>query len=247
MARLTAAGVVLTAFGIAAPGAKVTKEAVTIDRDSRPYYLFVPGSVGSGPAPLLLVFHGSGRDGRSLVEPWRELAARERFIVAGPDAIDRRAWQSPADGPAFLYFLVETIKAKHAIDGRRMYLFGHSAGAWFGLIMSLMESEYFAATAVHAGGLQTEGRDQFFRAPRKIPMLIFSGTADQVVPIETAREARDVLAAHDFPVQLVTMAGHDHSYGPRADAINRQAWAFLQQHALEEEPHFQVYNYARPR
>ena len=37
-----------------------------------------------------------------------------------------------------------------------MYLFGHSAGAGQALYLSLLESEYFAATAVHAGALRTE-------------------------------------------------------------------------------------------
>jgi poly(3-hydroxybutyrate) depolymerase len=59
----------------------------------------------------------------------------------------------PADGPAFLYFLIEAVKAKHAVDGRRMYLFGHSAGAEFALTMGLIESEFFAAVAVHSSCL----------------------------------------------------------------------------------------------
>src|SRR2546425_7221559 len=80
------------------------KEVVTIDCDKRPYYLFVPDSLDARPVPLLIVLHGSGRDGKSLVDPWRDLASREGFIVAGPDAADRRAWIAPDDGPAFLYW-----------------------------------------------------------------------------------------------------------------------------------------------
>src|SRR5437868_10337565 len=137
-------------------GATITKETLKIDRDARPYYLFVPESVGSEPAPLVITLHGSGRDGRPLVELFRGLASKERFIVAGPDALDRRGWQVPVDGPAFLYFLVEAVKAKHAVDRRRVYLFGHSAGASFALTMGLMESEYFAGVVAHAVALQRE-------------------------------------------------------------------------------------------
>ena len=35
-----------------AAGAGITRETLKIDRDSRTYYLFVPDSVGTGPAPL---------------------------------------------------------------------------------------------------------------------------------------------------------------------------------------------------
>jgi poly(3-hydroxybutyrate) depolymerase len=238
---------VAATMAIAAASAKVTKEVVTIDRDKRPYYLFVPDSLDARPVPLLIVLHGSGRDGKSLVDPWRDLASREGFIVAGPDAADRRAWIAPDDGPAFLYFLAEAVKAKHAIDSRRMYLFGHSAGAGFGLTMALMESEYFAAAAVHAGALQREGRDQLLNARRKIPMAIFIGTRDPLVPLEAARESRDVLTARGFSLHLVQMADHDHNYYQRAPAINQQAWDFLKSAMLAEDPRYQIYSYAQRR
>jgi len=247
--------VVALAIGAAAAGldaaaaaaAKVTRETVAIDQDKRPYYLFVPDTLDAQPAPLLVVLHGSNRDGRSLVDPWRDLASHERFIVAGPDATDRSGWQVPDDGPAFLYFLVEAVKAKHAIDPRRMYLFGHSAGAGFGIVMALMESEYFAAAAVHAGGLQQTGRDQLLNANRKIPIAIFQGTGDATVPVGVAREARDVLTAKGFPVKLTEIGGHTHNYYGSADNINRQAWDFLKAVVLDEDPRYQIYNYQKRR
>src|SRR5690242_15950282 len=90
----------------------IAKETLTIDGNKRTYYLFVPDSVGSDPVPLVITLHGSGRDGRPLVDLFRTTSAKARFIVVGPDATDRRGWQVPADGPAFLYSLVEAVKAK---------------------------------------------------------------------------------------------------------------------------------------
>lgn len=47
----------------------------------RTYHLYAPKSLGETGAPLLLTFHGSGRNGASLVEKWTKLADRNGFIV----------------------------------------------------------------------------------------------------------------------------------------------------------------------
>ena len=224
-------------------GANVTKETVTIDSAKRAYYLFVPDTVGSEPVPLLIAFHGSGRDGRSIVDPWRDIAAREKFIVAGPDATIRAGWQVPDDGPAFLYFLVEAVKAKHSIDSSRVYLFGHSAGAHFSVLMGLLETEYFAAVAVHAGALKRTQREELLRGPRKIPILFIHGTKDPLVPIEHARESAQTLRERGYPVDLIEIPGHDHNYYVRSGPINDKAWAFLAPAALADGPRWQPYSY----
>ena len=227
----------------AAAGAGITRETLKIDRDSRTYYLFVPDSVGTEPAPLLITLHGSGRDGRPLVDLFRGAASKQRFIVAGPDAIDRRGWELPADGPAFLYFLVEAVKAKHAVDGHRVYLFGHSAGASFALTMGVMESEYFAGVAAHAAALQEDLGGQLRAAPRKLPIAMFHGTRDNVVPIAIARQARDALISAGFAVDFRELPGYEHNTLYTRDSVVQPAWAFLKIQALEGEPKYHVYNY----
>src|SRR2546423_1263456 len=227
-----------------AAAATITKETLKIDRDSRTYYMFVPDTVGADPVPLVIKLHGSGRDGRPLVDLFRAVAAKERFIVVGPDAADRRGWQVPVDGPALFYFLVEAVKAKHPIDGRRVYLFGHSAGASFALTIGLMESEYFAGVAAHAVALQRESREQLLGAPRKLPIAMFHGSRDTVIPIATAREARDALLGAGFQVDFRELAGYEHNtIYTRGESIIQPAWEFLKTRVLEQEPHFQVYAY----
>jgi poly(3-hydroxybutyrate) depolymerase len=228
----------------AAAGAGITRETLKVDRDSRTYYLFVPDAIGTEPAPLVITLHGSGRDGRPLVDLFRGVASKERFIVAGPDAIDRRGWEVPTDGPALLYFLVEAVKAKHAVDSRRIYLFGHSAGASFALTMGVMESEYFAGVAAHAAALQDGLGDQLRAAPRKLPIAILHGTRDNVIPIAIARQARDALVAAGFAVDFRELPGYEHNtLYTRGDSVVQPAWAFLKTQALEAEPRYHVYSY----
>ena len=108
----------------------ITKELITSNGKTRAYYLYVPSTIKPGsPAPLIVMLHGSGRVGMSLVEKWKDLAKKEGFIIAGPDSLDTRGWGMPQDGPDYLRDLVEELKAKYPINPRRVYLFGHSGGA----------------------------------------------------------------------------------------------------------------------
>src|SRR3954447_26682959 len=106
---------------------KIVKNTIVSQKHQRSYYLFVPEKVSaSKPAPLIVLLHGSGRNGNSLVEKWRDLASAEGIILAGPDASNSSGWSFPADGPDFLHDLVEDLKIKYPVDHSRVYLFGHS-------------------------------------------------------------------------------------------------------------------------
>lgn len=222
----------------------ITKELMTSDGKTRVYYLYVPSTVqASSPVPLVVMLHGTNRTGNSLVEKWKDLAKKENFIIAGPDASDLHSWRAPQDGPAFLRDLVEELKTKYPVNPRRVYLFGHSAGATFALEMSLLESQYFAATAVHAGALIEEDKAWVELAKRKIPMFIQVGDSDQFFPLKTVRDSRDVLKAAGFPIELTEIKGHDHWYYDKAPKINQVAWDFLKKYSLDADPLYRKYNF----
>jgi poly(3-hydroxybutyrate) depolymerase len=207
---------------------------------SRQYYLVVPEGV-TVPAPLIILLHGSGRDGMSQIDAWQNLAEREGIILAAPNSSSSEQWSAPADGPEFLHDLAEAVKAKCSVDPRRIYLFGHSAGAVFALYMSLAESQYFAATAVHAGGMREDATRYMDNAARKIPIAIWMGTNDQFFPLEKVRASRDALKARGFPVQLTEIPGHDHNYYAISDQVNQEVWQFLRGISLPAEPKWQSY------
>jgi hypothetical protein len=105
-----------------------------------------------------------------------------------------------------------------------------------------MESEYFAATAIHAGALQDKNEFKFIDGShRKIPLAIWVGTNDQFFPLSSVRATRDALMAKGFPVEVTEMPGHDHWYYDLAPQINEAAWQFLRKYALPAEPHFESY------
>jgi len=226
--------------GIASP--KVQKENFVSRNKKRTYYLFVPeNSKQSGPAPLIILLHGSGRDGLSLVDKWKELANKEGIILAGPNSSDLSRWNTTEDGPSVMHDLVELLKSKYSIDPRRVYLFGHSGGAVYAILLSLMESRYFAATAIHAGALREKEEFKFLdRSSRNIPLAIWVGTRDPYFSLSAVRATRDALVARGSPVEVTEMPGHDHWYYDLAPGINEAAWQFLQKHTLPAEPFYEA-------
>lgn len=238
--------VLLLPATISASSDSIKKETMISGGKSRTYYLFVPKNIKPS-SPLIITLHGSGRDGRSLVEKWKELADKEGIILAGPDAQNSQGWAIPEDGPDFLRDLVEALQQKYSINPRRVYLFGHSAGAVMAINMAMFESQYFAAVAVHAGAWrQPQQFELISYAKRKTPLTIIVGTNDQFFPLKDVRATRDALNAHGFAVELTEIDKHTHWYYDLAPKINEQAWNFLKKRELAEAPHYEQYQFAQP-
>ena len=247
MARLsTFILVMLLVPAVSSAADRMTKETFGSGGRTRTYYLLVPEAAKKTGSPALVVLlHGSGRDGKSLVEKWEPLAKKEGIVIVGPDALSSDGWRVPEDGPEFLYDLIEMLAIQLEIDRRRVYLFGHSAGAGHALVMGLLESEYLAGVAIHAGALPPSAFPMIERAPRKTPIGIWIGTNDAFFPLKVVRATRDALKAQGFEPQMNEINGHTHWYYDRAPEINKQAWAFLRQHALSGEPKYERYSISR--
>ncbi len=228
----------LSARPVLATPPDVVHDTITSGGRKRSYYLFVPDTV-KAPAPLVVLLHGSGGNGKVLIDRWQDLAAKEGFIIAGPDSDDPSAWVLGKDGPDFLHDLVEALKLKHPINPRRVYLFGHSGGAVFGLVMATVASEYFAAVAVHAGAFRSKTEFEMVgSAKRKIPISIWVGTSDPFFSLREVRATRDAFAAKDIVVQVNEIPGHNHNYYGIAGRINAAVWEFLKPLELSAEPKY---------
>src|SRR4051812_15219444 len=211
MRRLAGIALALLIFPTAVIAADIQSARIQSKGGNRTYYFYVPQSAAK-PAPLLLLLHGSGHNGRLLLEHWKTLAEQEGIVLIGPDAANSTSWSTKNDPPSFLRDVIEDVSRKSPVDPQRIYIFGHSAGAKFGLIMAMAESKYFAAAAVHAGLIPPRVEHLIGDAERKIPVAIWSGTADHSVPFEEARGTAEELKRNGFPVEFNAMSGHDHNY-----------------------------------
>lgn len=239
-------GSAMVAFLLAMPlvaASPITRETLSSGGRERVYYLFIPQrpAGATAPMPLVITLHGSGHDGRILVEHWQRLAGKEGIVVAGPDSTNPQEWRYPIDGPELLRDVVNDVAKKATIDPRRIYLFGHSAGAMFGLQIALLESEYFAALAAHAGNLRPSDYDLIKLARRKVPIWIVVGTNDAFFPLSDVRATRDELQKNGLPVELWEMPRHTHDYYGSSRQINDRAWQFLSKTTLDRDPRYVEY------
>lgn len=238
---LLAVGQTALANSLTSSKSQITKQTIEFGGKKRAYYLYVPEKVAPKP-PLILTLHGSGRDGSSLVEKWKDIADKEGFILAGPNSMNPARWSSTDDSEDFLRELVQQLISQYSIDPKKVFLFGHSAGAVYALNLSMSQSEYFAATAIHAGSWRSSEELNIVRlAKRKTPIAIFVGDVDQYFPLDSVKKTEELLKSNQFPIEVTVMKGHDHWYYDLAKDINRNAWAFLKQHSLTTEPKFTQY------
>ncbi|MGA3135853.1 MAG: PHB depolymerase family esterase [Terracidiphilus sp.] len=216
---------------VSAPATEMaTRNTFEFAGNTRTFYTFLPKA--EDPLPLLLLLHGSGRNGQVMVDAWAALAAREHFIVAAPDAFDPAFWQFKLDPPDFLHAVVDQVEAKHAVDRNRIYLFGHSAGAEYALILAIIDSHYFAAIALHAGAFMTDHAKLFSYAGRRMPIAIWVGDQDPLFPLDSVTATKKEFEANGFPIILSVIPNHDHNYYAISNEINAGAWDFLKKTQL---------------
>jgi poly(3-hydroxybutyrate) depolymerase len=223
--------------------AVVQSKMLTLQTDARPYHLYIPNSVSrETPVPLLIVLHGSGGSAQRMVERWASLADEQAFVIAGPQSKDPLRWQLGEDPAEIFRALIADIASAQAIDTRRIYLFGHSGGAVYALSLSMMQSKFFAATAVHAGAWRERQEFKVAQlATRKIPVMLFIGNRDEYFSVDSVKQTAAQLRKAQHEVSLVIMPRHDHDYGEVAESVNAQAWAFLRTKESPNSAIFQLY------
>ena len=241
--RLLAAGLFIW-FGLSpALAADISVTHMSIGGVDRSYALYVPQTAAAGGAPLLVLLHGSGDSGESIAQLWKDMADRNGIVLLAPYARHDDAWRLADDGPDVIHAMVDAVGAKVPVDGKRIYLFGHSGGAVYALLLGMLEAPYFAAVAVHAGSWREPSEFNAIKyAQRKIPVAIVIGDQDEYFSMASVRRTEDALKTAGFPVEVTVIPGHHHTFGETdAPGIDNDAWSFLSAHALDGPPAFVTY------
>lgn len=186
------------------------------------YYLFVPDGIDQKQAlPLIVSLHPSTGRGGMMIDLIKEQAQKKGYIVAAPNSKDSKSWFF--DESEDIFKMIQQIKTTHAIDEKRIYLTGFSAGAGLVYYMGLNYPDKFRAIAAFAGPLRGPEQDVKIDispdANRHIPVLILHGTLDGTLDISESIYARDKLLTNGYTVKFRELGGVGHEYPAHASWI----------------------------
>jgi polyhydroxybutyrate depolymerase len=214
----------LVAITAAAMGGCAEDPEVPSDAEllaGRPYRLVAPEAAvraAQGRAPLVMVLHGYASNAASIEAYYGfgALAAREGFLAVLPegtrDAAGNRAWNfSPVHFPpldvAYLRAVIDDVRARHAVDPRRIHVVGVSAGGHMAHRLGCDLSATLAAVVSVAGQVPLEPRQCAPSGP--VSVLQVHGDRDRVVgyhgdlgtppdpSVPSARQTVEVWARND--------------------------------------------------
>lgn len=222
-----------------------------IEKDgvSLPYRLASLGS--EDPRPLVVFLHGAGergadnqaqlKHGVSSIVSWCT-AEKQDCLILAPQC-PRESWWSNFDGDfrkptelelkaglspqmALIFDLVDGLVKEGKADPNRIYITGLSMGGYGTFDAISRRPELFAAAMPICGG-GSLGEAQTFA---KLPLWIFHGGKDKVVPPELSREMVGAVkkAGGDPKYREYPDAGHDSWTATYADPEVLK-WLFAQQ------------------
>ncbi len=183
------------------------ERVITVTMD---YLLYLPNDYDQvESAPLLLFLHGAGERGSDLERvklhgPPKLIAAGKEFpfIVVSPQCPGDRWWK-PDDLSALLDELVE----KYKVDKDRIYVTGLSMGGFGTWGLAASAPNRFAAIVPICGG----GDPSTARRLARIPIWVFHGAKDPVVPLSASERMVDAVeeAGGNVKFTVYPEAGHD--------------------------------------
>jgi predicted esterase len=211
-----------------------TRHYVMVAGKLRSYQVYASPNPNKRRRAAIFLLHGAGRTGVSLVDKWKSLANRYNLILIGPSTLGA-GWNLRTDGSDFLREVLADAHKKYQFDNKRLYLFGHSSGGVAAVYFSILHSDTFAATAIHAGCLQAREHEKLIaNARRKTPIVFINGTHDQQFPLPAVQRSANAFAQHGHDTEFIILQGHNHWYYDLAPYINDRAWEFMSRYKLPD-------------
>ncbi len=173
------------------------------------YLLYLPPNYeDQADWPLLVFLHGAGERGDDLTQvqvhgPPKLIEQGKDFpmIVVSPQCESRKWWQAEAVAK-----LVDNICGKYKVDRQRIYLTGLSMGGYGTWATLAAYPRLFAAAAPVCGGGDPAVVDRF----RHVPIWVFHGAKDPVVPLKSSEEMVDALKAAGADVKFTVYPEAEH-------------------------------------
>jgi len=241
MLRTLAFLTAMTAVGASAAPAQFVERSVDVAGRTYRYQVFVPADLKQPPA-VVLFLHGSGERGNDNLKPlsqglppWLKQHTDFPAVVVIPQAPENTEWTDKADADMAMAALEKSVLEFHG-DRKRLYLTGLSMGGYGSWQLAADHPGTFAAAAIICGGVTRLGDDEdrqlfvqgvpagsdpFAWVAQKVgalPVWIFHGGDDNVVPTEQSRKMHAALVARKAEVKYTEFPGVNHGSWQKAYA-----------------------------
>lgn len=224
--------------------------SVTLGSARYPYVVYVPRDYTPKKAwPVVLFLHGSGErgnDGLRATQIGAGAAIRSApenvpAIVVFPQApVESRWLEEPADAAMAA---LDHVQREFHTDPHRLYLTGLSMGGYGTWHLAMAHPERWAALVVVCGGLLPHPTTTAVRqsplnaaaadpyaftahAVHKLPIWIFHGSDDGVIPVDESRRMHNALVQEQTAVRYTEYPGVGHNAWEKAYA-DPAMWSWL--------------------
>ena len=232
IARLSPA---CTAAGATTVTASALPDHLVVDGRERTFLARVPDASSGAPRDLVIAFHGRTNDAAQVRRYFGLDEALPEAIIVYPRALPNGpgsfAWAEPGDPPdrlrdfAFVDALIAAVGRAACIDFDRVFVVGHSLGAYFANDVACRMGDRVRAVASVAGGLQGDG------CVGGAAALLVHHPDDRLVGIDAGIAARNAfrsanglpaapaVPAKEGPLELLRCERHG-----QANAANPVVW-----------------------
>lgn len=218
---------------------RIVQRALQANGRTYPYEVFVPpGWNAQKKWPVILFLHGVGHrlnPGESKIvvsvaERYISYQNQKEAVIVFPRCFMDEYWTQPQVAGVALQAL-EAAKREFHGDGQRSYLAGLSMGGFGTWYIAAQNPEKFAALVVVCGGIRTpesvaipavsaagNPHEDVAQKLRKVPVWIFHGDKDEVIPVSESRLMAGALRRAGAKVRYTEYAGVGHNAWDKAFA-----------------------------
>jgi poly(hydroxyalkanoate) depolymerase family esterase len=202
---------------------------------SRPYKLYVPSGYHGQQVPLVVMLHGCTQSPDDFAAGTRMNLAAEAAVclVAYPGQI-RKAnlqkcwnWFNPSDQqrdagePSLIAGITREIMQQYAVDPRRVYVAGLSAGGAAAAVMGRAYPDLYAAVGVHSGLAAGAARDMKTALSAMQRGSEGTGASRSATPVIVFHGDRDTTVNPRNSDAVVAQAAHGSALTTRTEQTQR--------------------------
>ncbi len=179
------------------------------------YHIYFPDNYHDSDTnfPLVLFLHGAGERGDDLrlvekhgIPKMINNGVKFPFITVAPQCPKFQYWSEPVNVKTLLLLLDEIIK-KNKVDIKRIYATGLSMGGYGTLAIAKERPDLFSALIPICGGMDTTDIEML----KDIPIWLFHGSEDKVVPAENSELIYDLLKPINPEIKITIYKGINHN------------------------------------